>query len=120
MNFKFFKNLMLIITIIGVLLIVIYTNFYEPPSLNLLKDNSKYLDKVVSITGSLKNLQTKNNVLLFQVCKHTRCVNCVLFNANKFQESKIKSQTINKLDITIVGKLTEYNNSLEIIVYEIK
>lgn len=120
MSYKFFKNLMLIIVIIGILLIIVYTYFYQPPSLSLLNDNSNYLDKVVSITGSIKNLQEKNNVLQFQVCKYTRCIDSVLFNVSKFQESKIKSRSIDKQTTTVIGKLTEYNNSLEIMVYGIK
>lgn len=115
MNEKHFSNLLLLIAITGTVLLLIYHYFSIPTEISLFEDNSTLLEKKVSVSGTIKNITPNNNHVFFKICQYSKCIDAVYFNISKTNLVFLEKSYLENNKIEVVGKLTFYNNKLEII-----
>jgi aspartyl/asparaginyl-tRNA synthetase len=120
MNEKYFNNLLLLFVITGTLLLLIYNYFSQPITLSLFQDNFSHLEKQVSISGNIKEINEKNNNLFFKICQYSKCIDVVYFNISKNNLFFIETNYLNNNSIKVIGKLIMYNDKLEIIASSLK
>ncbi len=118
MDLKSFNYFLIILTIIGLLTLFLYTFFYSPKEISLLEDNKLYLDKVILLSGTIKNYSLKENHLFFSVCNYSKCVPVVYFNVSKNNSNKIYAAYLEKKTVKVTGKYILYNQKEEIILYK--
>jgi hypothetical protein len=118
MNFKSLNYFIIVLTVIGLLSLFLYTFFYNPKEISLLEDNTKYLDKVISVSGTIKNYNLRENNLFFEVCNYSKCMPVVYFNVSKNNSQIIKDIYLLKKEIKVSGKYTLYNQKQEVILYK--
>jgi hypothetical protein len=116
---KFFKRFIIIVAILGTLLLIFHTIFFNYHLLNFYEDNTIYLDEVVKITGKVKDITLKENILFFKVCQYSRCLDSVYFNISKSKQDLFYDMQNSKLSYEFIGKYTLYNNKPEFIVYKL-
>jgi hypothetical protein len=117
MDIVFLRRLVIIISVVGVLLLLMYTHYYSPKTFSVyefihLQDTDNYLEKTVSLFGTVRDPIIKQNHLFFNICSGSTCVLCVVFNYNDLQ----KNLVFNNKKIKVSGKHTIFNNKKEIIV----
>lgn len=117
MNSLFFKRLVIFVSIIGILLLILFSKTYVSKTLDLTKDNSESLEKVVIVCGNLKQLELKNNNLFFKICDRLVCLDAVIFSISKKEYTTLNSNYLNYEKICLKGKYTIYNSEPELIVY---
>lgn len=120
MNVEKLNIYLIILTIISLFLLFIFSYLYKPTEITVTKDLSNYLNKVVSISGNIKEITLKENNLFFNICDFSRCVKIVYFNPSKNSKDIINSAYANKKKINVTGKVELYNNEFEIILYKYK
>jgi hypothetical protein len=118
MNFKSLNYFIIVLTVIGLLSLFLYTFFYNPKEISLLEDNTKYLDKVISVSGTIKNYNLRENNLFFEVCNYSKCMPVVYFNVSKNNSQTIKDIYLLKKEIKVTGKYILYNQKQEVILYK--
>jgi uncharacterized protein YdeI (BOF family) len=91
-------------------------SFYKPSTYKISEITDQQLDSIISLEGKVYSLNYNNKNLFFDLCNSGQCIKSVVFNYT----NKQKQTLINSKNIKIIGKLEEYNNSYEIIVYSIK
>ena len=107
----------IIIIIFSFLLLSYFSYFFKPAEINLFDyDQNKLIDKSISITGLIKNTDYKKDILFFEVCQYSRCLDVILFNPTSYQLDYIQDKSIDKTNLTIIGQFTIYNNKPEVIV----
>ncbi len=113
----FFKRLVILISVIAIIVLTIYTYFYTPKTYSVYdfvnRDTDHYLEKTISLYGTIRNPEIRNNHLFFNICSGATCVGCVIFNYKDFQKEII----FNNTTIKVTGKYTIFNNNHEIIVH---
>lgn len=118
MNLEKLNIYLVILTIISLFLLFIFSFFFKPPVVSIDKDFEKHLDKVVLVSGTIKEVSLKENNLFFQICKYSRCVKVVYFNASKNEIDVLNKASLRKQEVKIIGKVTLYNDQPEIILYK--
>jgi len=118
MNIKTFNYSLIVLTVIGLFLLYLSTFLNTPLSLDLTKDNTENLEKVVSVSGTIKNFNLKKNNLFFEVCNYSKCLTAVYFNISKSNLELIENIHLSNKQIKVTGKYTLYNDKKEIIVYK--
>ncbi|MDD3178398.1 MAG: hypothetical protein PHR26_02670 [Candidatus ainarchaeum sp.] len=117
---KSFVIFFILIIIFCFIFLSFLTFFYKPPSLNLFDFNFDFhLNKSISLNGLVKNVVIKDNILFFEICQYSRCLDCVIFNFTSFQKDLVYKKSLDKSFLEVIGLLTEYNNKPEIIVYRL-
>lgn len=117
MNVVYLRRLVIIVSVISLFLLSIYTYYYSSPSFSVydfvhLTDSDKYLEKTMSLSGTIREPIIKENHLFFELCSGSTCVFGVIFNYKDFQKQII----FNNQTIKVTGKYTIFNNQKEIIV----
>lgn len=118
MEIKTFNYVLIILTVIGLFTLYLYTSFSTPLEISLLDNNLEHLEKVVLVSGTIKNFTPKNNHLFFEVCNYSKCLKAVYFNISKNNLSFLESAYILNKSINLTGKYTLYNDKPEIIIYK--
>ncbi len=104
---KFF-NISLVCSLLGIFLLIIFCNNYELKEMDISSIDESYIDQKVKISGTIKNLFETKGLYIFDIEKDSESMKAILFKDNK---------TIlrDNLDIILEGKITEYEDELEII-----
>ena len=118
MDAKLLNQLLVIFVIIGLFCLLLYTLFFKPPVLEVLDLDDSYLEQVVSVSGTVKNLKEINNNLFFNLCNYSACVKVVYFNFSQNNYSLINESFSFKKKATVIGKFTLYEKEKEIILYK--
>jgi hypothetical protein len=122
MNLSNLKEITLIVSIIGILLLVINSYVYVPTKYyvsDIYLENKNLINKTISVSGTISNISIKENILFFNVCEISKCLPAVLFNYSELQKSELESAKSKNIEQSLTGKYTLYNNSPEIIIYKI-
>lgn len=118
MRFKSLNIYLLITIIFGLISLFVYTFFYSPTEISLLEDNTEYLEKVVSLKGTLKDLSLVSNNSFFYICSYSKCLKAVYFNIPSKDYDLLKQAILNNQQVKVTGKYTIYREAEEIIVYK--
>lgn len=118
MNSKKFNIFLIIFLLLGFVLFFLKILFYSPPLISLLEDNQGFVEKVVNVSGTLKNIEVKDKLVFFEVCELSRCLDVVYFNPSKKNKELLGNASVLRKKILLNGKLTIYENSLELILYK--
>ncbi len=112
---KIFK-ISIITTIIGLLGLIMTTGYVMPESLMISEiDNSK-IDNQVEINGIVESYTiTKTGTKIVKIYDNSSSINIVIFPS-----TEINFDIKNNMNVTVVGKITQYNGQLELIVEESK
>jgi len=116
MDFKTLNLISLILIVIGFVVLGIFYFFYQPTEYGFIKDNTTSLEKVVFVSGNIKHLVYSENNLMFDICKLSSCLPVVYFNSSN--SNLLNKYYLNNQPVKITGKLTTYNNKLELILYK--
>lgn len=105
------KKICLIISLIGILLLLFIINTIESQTIEIPSINSSHLNKEVKIQGKITNIKNyENDFTTFYIennySKIQGICNCPTIKEKNFTE--------------ITGKITKYNNKLQIQVKKIK
>ncbi len=120
MNEIDFRRLVIILVIIGLLLLIARTIFFQPRQLSISQALTSTDFDVVSISGIIKHLKIESGYLYFDLCENQKCIKSILFNPNKNQSQLIQEYSLSKEEITILGKLEEYRENVELIIYSLE
>ena len=97
----------LIISIIGILLLLTLVNFLPPKQLSIIDINNKLISKQVIISGQITSTKIfeQSNFQLINLKDKTGSITITLNSIANFSTDK---------NITVIGRVTEYNNTLQI------
>ncbi len=120
MNEILFKRIVILFSIVGLILLVVYSFFFVPEeqsisSLPTLKEGT-----IVSTSGIIKELAVKDNLVQFQLCEYSICIQAVLFNPSNSQLDVLNNLSITKENTRLSGQYKLYMDNPEIIVYNIE
>lgn len=103
------KNFMLALSLMGIFILIILVNTQEPKQLTQISFiDDKHLNKEIKITGqiiSIKEYQNEFKSILINDNSSEIPIICECRNINK---------TLLKKQIEVIGKVTEFQNNLEI------
>jgi len=119
MDNVYFKKIIIIASILGVLLLFFLSKTYDPPLLDLTEDNSMFLEKVVMVCGTIKNLEKNKNNLFFEVCDKSKCLSSVYFNIGNKENKYLTNNFLNSKKVCLEGRYTTYNSNPELIIFKI-
>ncbi len=118
MTFKSLNIYLIILTVTSLFILFLYTFFYTPLEISLLENNTLHLEKVVSVSGNLKNLELKENNLFLEACNYSKCLKAVYFNISKNNHELLNNAYLYNKQVKLTGKYTLYNKKEEIIIYK--
>ena len=99
------KNIAFILSLLGILLLLIMVTFSEPKTIEISQINDNHLNENVKLSGNVISVKTfENNFTIFTIINNTNKIQVVCNCPNI-----IKSQ-----NLEIIGKITKYQNSLQI------
>ncbi|WP_455645348.1 exodeoxyribonuclease VII large subunit [Methanosphaera sp.] len=103
-----------ITVIIGILGLILTYGYVIPEQLTINNiDNSK-LDNQVEISGIIESQTiTKTGTRIIKLTDNTGSINLVIFSS-----TLIESELSNGMNITVTGKVTNYNGQVELILEE--
>lgn len=107
---KIFK-ISLITTIIGLVGIMILSGYVNPEKVTINQIDKSKIDNQVEIDATVTSVtQTKSNTKIIELSDNTGSINMVIFPSTDFNTTIKKNQ-----HLTVIGKVTLYNNDLELI-----
>lgn len=116
---KDLRAIIIFACVFGLLGILATMYFFEASAVSissLLSKDAK--EGVYIVSGNLKSLETKSNVLFFKLCDSFACISGVYFNpAKQIIDKLIKAKQTNT-EITIKARFEYYYDSPEIIAYK--
>jgi len=120
MNEITFKRIIIILSIIGLILLVIYSLFFTPQEQTI--SNLINLKEGTAITsiGLIKDVSVNNNYVTFSFCENTSCIQSIFFNPSSKQVDLITKYSTTKERVVVSGQYKKYMGAPEIIVYNIK
>lgn len=97
----------LIISIIGILLLLVLANTQTPKLIKIKDINKQLLDKKIQVQGKIQSIKTfkEENFQIITIQDSTGKINVILDNPINIT----KNQTL-----TIIGKVAEYKDTLQI------
>jgi len=108
MDNEYLFNLSLIISIFGLFLLIVILENTELKETNISEINDNYIDRQVKVSGTIKNLFETEGLYIFNVESDSKIIKAILFKDNK-------TILYNDFEIELEGKVTEYEDELEII-----
>ena len=120
MNEITFKRIVILFSIIGLILLVVYSELFMPQEQPISNLSNLKEGTIVSISGIIKNVSEENNYVKFNLCENTSCIQSILFNPSRNQLNLINNYGITKERAVISGQYKMYMDTPEIIVYNIK
>ena len=112
MNEKKLLKICLITSILGIFLLLTIAEFSQPKLYQIKDVTEKQLDTQIKIQGTITKTKDLPGLLIFDLKDNTSKMIVVAFK--DFQINLTKGQ-----NISVTGKIAEYNNVLEIIADEI-
>ena len=102
------KNIALIISLVGILVLLLFINIAEPKEIQISEINEKYLDRKVKVIGEVREIKVfENNFTSFKISdikNKTNEINIICNCPNITSKSKLK----------IIGRITKYKGELQI------
>jgi len=120
MNEITFKRIIIIFSIIGLILLVIYSLFFNPQEQPISNLSNLKEGTIISVIGIIKDVSINNNLVTFSFCENTSCVQSILFNPSSKQLDQITKYSTTKERVVISGQYKTYLGTPEIIIYNIK
>ncbi len=109
----------LITTLIGILGLIIFTPTIEVKEIKIEKINNGMIDEEVSIVGVVEEVKPSKSgsTYFLKVNDGTGLITVIAFNSviSEMEDSNLSIEMFNNKKVKIVGKITEYNNDLELI-----
>lgn len=99
-------------SIIGIVVLYIFTLFLEPYQLSIASIMDTDIGKMISVKGTVKSVYFSEKTLFFELHDNGRKIDVVSFD-NKLNTTENSS-------ITVIGRLSMYKGNAEIIVEKIK
>lgn len=96
--------LYLIISIIGISLLLLLVNLLEPKLTNIQDINEDLLDKKVKISGQITKIEDKETFKILTIKDETGTIE-VLCNCKEIEQDLL---------VEVTGKVTQYQNTLQI------
>lgn len=96
----------LIISILGISFLLILSLTISPEEIKINQINSKHLNKQIKVMGEITFIKNFNNFQLIKINDSSSQITIINFNPNK--------NLLKKQKIIAIGKVQEYNNTLEI------
>lgn len=112
MNEKRLLKICLVTSILGIFLLLSIAEFSQPKYYQINDITEKQLDTQIKIEGTITKTKDLPGLLLFDLKDNTSKMTVVAFK--DFQINLTKGE-----NISVTGKIAEYNNVLEIIADEI-
>lgn len=110
---KIFK-ISLITTIIGLVGIMILSGYVNPEKVTINQIDKSKIDNQIEIDATVTSVtQTKSNTKIIGLSDKTGTIKLVIFPSTDFNTPIKKNQ-----HITVIAKVTLYNNNLELILEE--
>ena len=119
MNELVFKRTIIIFSILGLFLLIVYSLLFVPKAISISSIQDQKEGGIINVVGIIKDVSSKDNIIRFNICENTSCVSCVLFNANKNQYALINQYSLSKSEGRVSGQYKIYMNSPEVIVYNV-
>ncbi|MEI8364393.1 MAG: hypothetical protein WCF78_02965 [archaeon] len=120
MNEIAFKRIIIISSIIGLILLIIYSLFFVPKEQTIYNLSNLKEGTIISVTGIIKDVSVNNNFITFSFCENTSCIQSILFNPSSKQADLITKYSTTKERVVISGQYKKYMDIPEIIIYNIK
>ncbi len=116
MNDSKILKISLIVTVVGLLGIIFLSGYVNPEKLTIKQIDKSKIDNQVELDVKIDSIKkTKSNTQIIKITDNTGSINLVIFPSTDFKTKLIKGQKI-----TLVGRVTQYNGNLEIILEESK
>lgn len=93
------------ISIAGIFLLLLFSNFLLPKLIEINKLDTSFINKQVQAKGNIKSIKSYDSFQIITIEDSTGKISITL--------NKLTNLTINQT-ITVVGKVTEYKNNLQI------
>jgi DNA/RNA endonuclease YhcR with UshA esterase domain len=124
MNDETIYKIALTTSILGIVGIIIFSGQISPPECKINDINRGMLDKQVSIQGVVEEIKKSKNgdTYFLELADGTGRINVVVFHKNveDYEKYNLKLNELIKRRIRIMGKVTEHNGHLEIILTDSK
>ena len=120
MNEITFKRIVIIFSIFGLILLIIYSLFFIPQEQTISNLTNLKEGTIISTTGLIKDVSINNNQVTFSFCENTSCIQSILFNPSNKQLDQITNYSTTKERVVISGQYKKYMGTPEIIIYNIK
>jgi len=120
MNEETFRRIIILFVILGLLILLIQTIFFQPKQTSVSEISISNNLEVISISGVIKNLNSEQGYISFDLCENQKCIKSILFNPNKTQIQIIESHNTNKETLNLTGKIEIYRDVAEIIIYTLR
>ncbi len=112
MNEKRLLKICLVTSILGIFLLLTIAEFSQQKFYQINDITEKQIDTQIKIQGTITKIKDLPGLLLFDLKDNTSKMTVVVFK--DFQINLTRGQ-----NISVIGKISEYNNVLEIIADEI-
>lgn len=110
---KIFK-ISMITTIIGLIGVMILSGYVNPEKLTINQIDKSKIDNQVELDATVISVtQTKTNTKIIKLSDKTGSINLVIFPSLDYNTILSKNQKI-----TVIGRVTQYSNNLELILEE--
>ena len=110
----------LITTLIGILGLIIFTPTIEVKEIEIEEIDNGMIDEEVSIIGVVEEVKPSKSgsTYFLKVNDGTGLITVIAFNSviSEMEDSNLSIEMFNNKKVKIVGKITEYNNDLELII----
>ncbi|WP_323737317.1 OB-fold nucleic acid binding domain-containing protein [Methanosphaera sp. ISO3-F5] len=116
MNDKKIFKISLITLIIGLMGIILLSGYVNPEKLTIKQINKSKIDNQIELDANIESIiKTKSNTQIIKLKDQTGNINLIIFPSTNLKTKLIKNQKI-----TVIGRVTQYNGELELILEESK
>jgi DNA/RNA endonuclease YhcR with UshA esterase domain len=113
-----------IVSIFGIIGMIVFSGQLSPNRYQINEINPGMLDEEVSIEGVVVNIleSPKRHTYFLEIMDNSGKMNVVIFDkeAENIEKNNIKINNLIKRRIKVLGTVTEYNGSLELILKDSK
>ena len=114
MNDKKIFKISLITLIIGLVGIILLSGYVNPEKLTIKQIDKSKIDNQIELEANIDSIiKTKSNTQIIKISDQTGSINLIIFPSTNVQTELNKNQKI-----IIIGRVTQYNNQLELILEE--
>lgn len=116
MNDKKIYKISLVTTVIGLIGIVLLSGYVNPETVTINQIDKSKIDNQVELDATVISVtQTRTNTQIIKLGDETGTINLIIFSSVDLKTKLSKNQ-----HVRVIGKVTQYNNDLELILEESK
>ena len=101
----------LFLSLLGIFLLIIISNFIEPRLSKIESIDRKNIEDFIKIKGNISDIKNIGNMTLFRIGDETGKINGIIYDNEKIKERK---------NVIIIGKIMDFEGELEIEVRSIR